>query len=269
MRIPIRDVPFSYPDVYLSVLGCESGYYAELFYVMEEINMIGIFDPLYLLMLAPMMLFSFWASWRVKSNFKKYSEVHANSRITGAQAAARILQMNGLESVRIEQSEGWLSDHYSPMERVIRLSPGVFSSTSVAAIGVAAHEAGHALQHGKGYAVMAVWQMLAKPAAIGSNFAYWIIIAGMLLNVLNLAVVGVALFALVVLFQFVTLPLEFNASSRAKRLIVETGILGRDEMHGVSRVLGAAAMTYVAAAAASLMTLLYYMIRLGLLSSRD
>ena len=227
------------------------------------------FDLTYLLMLAPVLLFSFWASWRVKSNFQKYSEVHAQSRITGAEAAARILQMNGLGDVRIEQGEGWLSDHYSPTERVIRLSPDVYSSSSVAAIGVAAHEAGHALQHGRGYAVMALWQVLAKPAAIGSNFAYWIIIAGMLLSVTGLAWVGVALFALVVLFQVVTLPLEFNASSRAKRFVVETGILGRDEMYGVSKVLGAAAMTYVAAAASSLITLLYFLIKLGVFSDRD
>jgi Zn-dependent membrane protease YugP len=226
-------------------------------------------DPLYFILIIPALLFSMWASSRVKSNFEKYSKVRSLSGVTGAEAAARILQMNGLQNVRIEQTSGWLSDHYSPIDRVIRLSPDVHNSASIAAIGVAAHEAGHALQHGKGYAVMALWQMLAKPASIGSNLSYWLIIGGMLLGTLGLAYVGIVLFAVVVLFQLVTLPLEFNASSRAKRLIVETGILGRDEAAGVSKVLGAAAMTYVAAAASSITTLLYYAIRLGLFSNRN
>ena len=228
-----------------------------------------IFDPLYIAMLAPVLLFSFWASWRVKSNFKKYSEVTSYSGITGAEAARRILSANGLGDVAIEETSGWLSDHYSPSERVLRLSPDVYGSSSVAAIGVAAHEAGHAIQHGKGYAVMSLWQMLAKPAAIGSNISYWLIIIGMAMQAFDLAVVGLVLFAVVVAFQIVTLPLEFNASSRAKRLIVETGILGREESEGVNKVLGAAAMTYVAAAASSIVTLLYFVIRLGLLSSDD
>ena len=228
-----------------------------------------IFDPLYIAMLAPVLLFSFWASWRVKSNFKKYSEVTSYSGITGAEAARRILAANGLGDVAIEETSGWLSDHYSPSERVLRLSPDVYGSSSVAAIGVAAHEAGHAIQHGKGYAVMSLWQMLAKPAAIGSNISYWLIIIGMAMQAFDLAVVGLVLFAVVVAFQIVTLPLEFNASSRAKRLIVETGILGREESEGVNKVLGAAAMTYVAAAASSIVTLLYFVIRLGLLSNDD
>lgn len=228
-----------------------------------------IFDPLYIAMLAPVLLFSFWASWRVKSNFKKYSEVRSYSGITGAEAARRILAANGLGDVAIEETSGWLSDHYSPKERVLRLSPDVYGSSSVAAIGVAAHEAGHAIQHGKGYAVMSLWQMLAKPAAIGSNVSYWLIIIGMAMQAFNLAIVGLVLFGIVVAFQIVTLPLEFNASSRAKQLIVETGILGREESVGVNKVLNAAAMTYVAAAASSIVTLLYFLIRLGLVSNDD
>jgi len=228
------------------------------------------FDPLYLLMLAPVLLFSMWASARVKSSFAKYSQVRSRSGITGAEAAARILQTNGLSDVRVERTSGWLSDHYSPKERVLRLSEAVYGSSSIAAIGVAAHEAGHALQHGKGYAIMGLWQMLTKPAAVGSNLSYWLILAGVFITSFKfLMIAGVILFAVVVLFQLVTLPLEFNASSRAKRLIVEMGILGRDEAAGVSRVLGAAAMTYVAAAASSIVTLLYYLIRFGILSSRD
>jgi Zn-dependent membrane protease YugP len=195
--------------------------------------------------------------------------VRSRSGITGAEAADRILRAYGLSDVRVEQTSGWLSDHYSPKERVLRLSSDVYGSPSVAAIGVAAHEVGHALQHGKGYAVMALWQMLVKPAAIGSNLSYFLIAGGMFLNFFDLAIVGIALFGVVVLFQIVTLPLEFNASSRAKQLIVEMGILGRDEMPGVSSVLGAAAMTYVAAAASSIATLLYYLVRFGVFSNRD
>ncbi|MDR2734959.1 MAG: zinc metallopeptidase [Spirochaetota bacterium] len=231
--------------------------------------MIG-FDPLYLIMLAPVLLFSLWASARVKSSFTKYSQVRSQSGITGAEAAMRILRAYDLHDVRVEQTSGWLSDHYSPAERVLRLSEAVYGSSSIAAIGVAAHEAGHALQHGKGYAVMGLWQMLAKPAAIGSNLSYWLIIAGALLTSFQfLMIVGVILFGVVVLFQIVTLPLEFNASSRAKKLIVEMGILGQQEAAGVSRVLGAAAMTYVAAAISSVTTMLYYLIRFGILGSRD
>ena len=196
------------------------------------------FDPLYLIMTAPVLLLSLWASWRVKSNFEKYSRVRSNSGITGAEAARRILQVNGLDHVRVEETQGWLSDHYSPGERVLRLSSNVYGSDSVAAIGVAAHEAGHAIQHGTGYAVMGVWQALAKPAAIGSNIGIWLIVIGMFISgaatrVSGLAIVGVILFGIAVLFQLVTLPLEFNASSRAKRLIDEYGILGRDEARGV------------------------------------
>lgn len=228
-----------------------------------------IFDPLYLLMLAPVLLFSFWASWQVKSNFQRFSKVGSYTGMTGAQAAQRILEAQGIFDVEIERTSGSLSDHYSPKERVLRLSEDVYGSHSIAAIGVAAHEAGHAIQHAKGYSVMSLWQTLAKPAAIGSNMAYWIIIAGMIMGAFNLALAGVILFGVVVLFQFVTLPLEYNASARAKRLIVEYGILDRQEAVGVSKVLNAAALTYVAAAASSLMTLLYFLIRLGLLGGDD
>lgn len=223
-----------------------------------------IFDPLYLIMIAPVLLFSFWASYKVKSSFKKYSQYASRRGLTGAETARRILDANGI-SIPVERSEGWLSDHYSPREKVLRLSPDVYNSSSIAAIGVAAHEAGHAIQHAKGYAVMGLWQMLAKPAGWGSNLSYILILIGFLLSSFNLVIVGVVLFGLVVLFQFVTLPLEFNASSRAKRLIVEYGILDRQEAAGVAKVLNAAALTYVAAAASALVTLLYWLLRLGLL----
>lgn len=230
------------------------------------------FDPLYLIMTAPVLLLSLWASWRVKSNFQKYSRVRSYSGITGAEAARRILQANGLGHIAVEETQGWLSDHYSPSERILRLSSEVYNSSSVAAIGVAAHEAGHAIQHGTGYSIMGIWQALAKPAAIGSNIGIWLIVIGMLMSgaatrINGMALAGVFLFGLAVLFQLVTLPLEFDASSRAKKLIYEYGILGREEVYGVEKVLGAAAMTYVAAALSSILTMLYFLIRLGLLSS--
>jgi len=238
---------------------------------MEEQTM---FDPLYLIMTAPVLLLSLWASWRVKSNFEKYSRVRSYSGITGAEAARRILQANGLGHVAVEETQGWLSDHYSPNERVLRLSADVYNSDSVAAIGVAAHEAGHAIQHGTRYSIMGLWQALAKPAAIGSNIGIWLIVIGMFMSgaatkINGMAIAGVILFGVAVLFQIVTLPLEFNASSRAKKLIYEYGILGREEAYGVEKVLGAAAMTYVAAALSSITTLLYFLIRMGLLSSDD
>lgn len=229
-----------------------------------------IFDPLYLIMIAPVFLFSLWASWRVKANFNEFSRYASRSGMTGADVARRILQAQGISGVPVERTEGSLTDHYSPGERVLRLSEDVYGSTSIAAIGVAAHEAGHAIQHHTGYSVMGLWQALAKPAMIGSNVAYWLILAGMFFSAMRgLALVGLILFGAVVAFQIVTLPLEFNASNRAKRLITEYGILDHAESHGVSKVLNAAAMTYIAAAASSVVTLLYYLIRLGLLGGSD
>ncbi len=228
-----------------------------------------IFDPLYLLMMAPVLLFSFWASSMVKSNFKKYSSFRSKKMVSGAQVARQILDANNLRDVPVQRVAGNLTDHYSPRERVLRLSESVHDSTSIAAIGVAAHEAGHALQHAQGYAVMGLWQTLAKPASLGSNLSYFIIMIGMFMGVMQLAVAGVILFGVVVLFQLVTLPLEFNASSRAKKLIAEYGILDPQEQRGVGKVLNAAAMTYIAAAASSIMTLLYFLIRMGLLGGGD
>lgn len=229
-----------------------------------------IFDPLYLMMIAPVFLFSLWASWRVKANFNEFSRYRSRTGMTGAEAARRILQAQGISGVPVEQTGGSLTDHYSPNERVLRLSEDVYGSSSIAAIGVAAHEAGHAIQHHSGYAVMGLWQSLAKPAMIGSNVSYWLILAGMFFSSLrSLAMVGLVLFAVVVLFQIVTLPLEFNASNRAKKLITEYGILDHVESRGVSKVLNAAAMTYIAAAASSIMTLLYFLIRMGLLGGDE
>lgn len=229
------------------------------------------FDPLYFIIVMPVFIFSLWAQFKVKSSFSKYSKIPNTSGYTGEEAARIILSQNGLDDVRIEKTSGWLSDHYSPADRVLRLSPNVYGSTSISAVGVAAHEAGHALQHAKEYSVMKIWLSLAKPAAFSSNAAIWLIFIGFILGATGLALVGFWLFFFVVVFQVITLPVEFNASTRAKDLLFKYGIVrSTRDRNGVSAVLNSAALTYVAAAAASLSQLLYYAIRLGLLGgSRD
>jgi uncharacterized protein len=209
---------------------------------------------LYIIIMLPVFIFSLWAQFKVKSSFTKYSKKFVNSGYTGAQAAELILSHNGLSDVRVERTTGWLSDHYSPNEKVLRLSNDVYNSNSISAVGVAAHEAGHAVQHSKEYSVMKLWLAFAKPAALSSN-----------------AAIGFWFFVFVVVFQIITLPVEFNASTRAKEFLYKYGVVSTEqERAGVSAVLDSAALTYVAAAAASLAQLLYFAIRLGLLGgSRD
>ncbi|HLV02945.1 MAG TPA: zinc metallopeptidase [Acidobacteriota bacterium] len=227
-----------------------------------------IFDVTYLLWIAPALLLSLWASWRVRSNFGKYSQVRSARGLTGAQAAAEILRQNGLSDVKILRAQGLLSDHYNPLNRTLNLSEGVYDSTSVAAIGIAAHEAGHALQHAEGYKPMWLRSVLVPTANIGSSLGYMVMLFGLLLAQPNLVLVGAVLFSAVLLFQVVTLPVEFNASSRAKALILDYGIISEREREGVDKVLNAAALTYVAAAVSTLLTLLYFLMRSGLLGER-
>jgi len=227
------------------------------------------FDPLYLLIMAPVFVFSLVAQWLVRSRYKRYSQVALGSGLTGAEVARQILRANGVTDVTVEETGGWLSDHYSPLDKVLRLSADVHNGRSVAAAGIAAHEAGHALQHAGGWAFLHVWQALAKPAAVASNLAFWIIFLGFMMQAMGLVQLGIVLFALLVLFQLVTLPVEFNASARAKRLLYDYHIVRGEEYQGVSAVLGAAALTYVAAAAASIAQLLYFLLRSGLLGRRD
>ncbi len=226
-------------------------------------------DPIYLVFMIPALLLSLWASWMTRSRFKKYSRVMASSRLTGAQAAQLLLDRAGITGVRIGRSSGMLSDHYNPVTRTLALSPAVYDSPSVAAIGVATHEAGHAIQHARNYAPLWLRSVLVPTANIGSGIGYFMMLAGLFLSLTNLVMIGAILFSAVLLFQIVTLPVEFNASARAKRLVVEYGIVSRHEAGGVSKVLNAAAMTYVAAAVSSLMTLLYFLLRAGLLGGRD
>ncbi len=218
-------------------------------------------DYLYLILVLPAVIFSLWASIRVNTTFKKYSKIRSMRGITGAEAARRVLDANGLQHIRIEQIPGNLTDHYDPRSDVIRLSASVYGNTSVAAIGVACHEAGHAVQHAENYVPVRIRAAIIPVTNIGSRLAIPLIILGILLNMLApeflvIAYIGVACYGLCALFQLVTLPTEFDASRRALRCIESYGILGSDEIGGARRVLTAAAMTYVAALAVSLMQLL-------------
>ena len=227
------------------------------------------FDPMYFLFIAPAFLFSLWASWRTKANFKIYSKVTVSSGMSGAEAARQILDGAGINDVEITRSRGgMLSDHYNPIKKVLALSDGVFDSRSLAAVGIAAHEAGHAIQHAQHYSPLKLRSMLVPTASIGSNIGYFVMLAGLFMSSANMVMAGAALFSTVLLFQIVTLPVEFDASNRAKALVVEQGIVGVDERRGMDKVLNAAAMTYVAAVASSIATLLYFLVRAGLLGGR-
>lgn len=220
-----------------------------------------IFDPLYLLIVAPGLLLALYATFKVKSTFNRYSQVGISSGLSGAEVAREMLRRHGIHNVGVEPHEGWLSDHYDPGSRVVRLSPDVYSGRSVSAVGVAAHECGHALQHAQGYAAMSLRQKLVLPANLGSNLSYILIIGGALLQAMNLVWLGILLFSAVVLFQLVTLPVEFNASSRARALLTSSGIVTPAEGAEVGKVLNAAALTYVAALITSILTLVYFLIR--------
>jgi hypothetical protein len=233
------------------------------------------FDPLYFLFIAPAFVFSLWASWRTKANFKTYSRVPVSSGISGAEAAARLLEGAGIRDVKIARSQGLLSDHYNPVNKTLALSDGVFDSRSLAAVGIAAHEAGHAIQHAKHYGPLKLRSLLVPTASIGSNLGYIVMMIGLFLTMSSgggagqgIVMIGALLFSAVLLFQIVTLPVEFDASNRAKALVVQQGIVGVDERRGMDKVLNAAAMTYVAAVASSLATLLYFLVRAGLLGGR-
>ena len=228
------------------------------------------FDPMYFLFIAPALLLSLWASVMTKRNFTKYSRVPASSGLTGAQAAQRLLDGAGISDVSITATRGMLTDHYNPINKSLNLSEGVYGSRSVAAIGVACHEAGHAIQHAVGYKALGIRSALVPTAKIGSTLGYFVMLFGLILASANVVIIGAVLFSAVLLFQIVTLPVEFDASNRAKALVTRYGIVTESEKQGVSKVLNAAALTYVAAAVSTLMTLLYFLMRAGLLGgSRD
>jgi len=228
-----------------------------------------IFDPLYLILVAPAMLLAAWAQWKVQSAFKKGSEMTPISGASGAEAAAAILQYAGLRGIHIEPTSGFLSDHYDPRAKVLRLSPDVYSGRSLSALGVAAHEAGHALQDAGGYPLLALRNSIVPLASVGSYLSWILLAAGMMLQSMNLVIVGIAAFSMTVLFQLVNLPVEFDASARAKTLLLKLGLVRESEAPVIRRVLSAAAMTYVAATLMSVLNLAYFVIRSGLLGGRS
>jgi Zn-dependent membrane protease YugP len=195
--------------------------------------------------------------------------MRSGRNITGAQAAAELLRSAGINDVEIVRIQGRLSDHYHPVKKQLALSPDVHDRPSVAAVGIAAHEAGHAIQHAQQYKPLWLRSVLVPTASIGSNLGYMMMLFGLMLSWAGLLYLGMILFSAVLLFQIVTLPVEFNASSRAKVLLVNRGIITEREQVGVDKVLNAAAMTYVAAVVSTLLTLLYFLLRAGLLGGRD
>jgi Zn-dependent membrane protease YugP len=225
-------------------------------------------DPVYFLFLAPGILLAMWAQWRVHRAYAEASRIPARSGYTGAQAADALLRSAGVEGVAIEPVQGFLSDHYSPTEKVLRLSPEVYAGRSLAALGIAAHESGHALQDASRYPLLVVRNLLVPAASIGSSMAWIVIFAGFLLHLAGLVYLGIAAFSLVVIFQLINLPVEFDASRRARIVLLDGGLITPDEDVEVGRVLNAAAMTYVAATLTSVLTLLYFLFRAGLLGGR-
>lgn len=227
-----------------------------------------ILDPLFLAFAIPGMILAGIATMLTKSTFNKYSKMMASSGMTGAQAARQMLDSQGLRDVNIERVQGFLSDHYDPRHRVLRLSPPVHDAHSLSAIGVACHEAGHAMQHKQNYAPLQLRSALVPAASLGSNLAYIVFFVGLMLQTQAgggvgglLVNAGILLFSAAVLFSVVTLPVEWDASARAKKQMVAVGIVSHAEQEHAGRVLNAAFLTYLAAAVSSILTLLYFIIR--------
>lgn len=212
------------------------------------------------ILLIPAILFSLYAQGKISGTFQRYSKVPNRKGYTASDVARRILDSKGLNNVRIERVRGSLTDHYDPRKQVLRLSDTVHSSTSIAAIGVAAHEAGHAVQHSAGYVPLFIRNTIAPVASFGSNMSWILIMAGLLLRWFELIQIGIVFFTVVVLFQLVTLPVEFNASKRAIAMLTDSGLIAREEIVPAKKVLSAAALTYVAAALTAVLQLLRFVL---------
>jgi len=231
-------------------------------------------DPLYWLFIGAGMLLSLWAQFRVKSAFSRYSQVASRSGLTGADVAQRILQANGINGVRIEGIRGSLTDHYDPKTRTLRLSEGVYGTRSIAAAGIAAHEVGHAIQHAQNYGPLKFRSAWVPVANLGGGLSMTVIMAALALGGAatatgqSLATAGILMFATTTMFTLVTLPVEFDASRRALATLESGGVMPNDEIAGARKVLSAAALTYVAAFVTSLLTLFYYLVRLGFVGGR-
>ena len=230
-----------------------------------------IFDIRYMIFMLPAIILMMVVQWYVNSAYSKWSKVAARSRATGAQAAQRLIERGGLYNIRIEGIAGQMTDHYDPRQKVLRLSQGVYQGQSVAALAIAAHELGHAMQDKDEYLPLRFRAALVPAVNIGSYLGWFLILIGLVLGFTELAWVGIAVFSTGALFALATLPVELNASARARKLLVETGLIqGEDEMSGVNHVLNAAAMTYVAALITAIMQLLYWItVVLGVGRRRD
>lgn len=222
------------------------------------------FDPMYLLFALPGLLFALYASFMTKTTFAKYSKITSSTGVSGAEAAERLLDDAGIHDVGIEMANGFLSDHYDPSAKMLRLSSDVYHGRSLSSIGVACHEAGHAIQHAKNYAPLGLRSAMVPLTSISSPLSYVFILIGFLFSAPNLILLGALIFSVAVLFSLVTLPVEYNASARAKKLMVSAGIVSPKEAADAGAVLNAAFMTYVAAAVSAILTLLYYLWRAGL-----
>ncbi|MFQ5653157.1 MAG: zinc metallopeptidase [Planctomycetota bacterium] len=228
------------------------------------------FDPRYFIFVGPAILLAIVAQMWVKGAMAKWSRVPIRAGLTGRQVAERVLNLGGVSGVAIQETRGWLSDHYDPRHQALRLSPQVHNSTSVAACAVAAHEAGHAIQHARRYAMLQLRSAYVPAASIGSWLSIPLIFLGFIFTMPALTTLGVIFFSAVVLFQLITLPVEFDASRRAKKVLAEGGLVAdAEEARGVSAVLTAAAMTYVAATLQAISTLLYYLYILGFFGRRS
>lgn len=221
--------------------------------------LIALIEPGYLFLILPALLLSVWSSLKIRRAYKKYSRVPLESGLTGGLAARMILDKHGLYGVSVECISGTLTDHYDPRKKVLRLSENVFSSASVAAVGVAAHEAGHAIQHAKHYIPMTIRTLIVPVTNLGSTLAFPTAMVGILLSKAELVSLGIILFSMMTLFQLITLPVEFNASHRAICVLQENGyVRNKKELRGVKKVLTAAALTYVAALLTSLLSLVRF-----------
>lgn len=221
------------------------------------------FNPLYFVFALPALLLGLFAQFRVKSAVNRYSQVATARGVSGAQVARALLDAEGLHNVQVEETQGFLSDHYDPGSKVLRLSPDIYRGRTIAAAGIAAHEMGHALQDAQHYAPLALRSAMVPAVQVGSWVGPLIFLGGMMMNFTSLAWLGLILFGATAVFALVTLPVEFDATRRAKHLLVQRGVLVGGEMDGVNAVLDAAALTYVAAAAQAVSTLLYYVFLLS------
>jgi len=226
-------------------------------------------DPMYFLFLAPGLLLSAWATWKVHHAYAQAGEFVATSGVSGADTAHEILARYGLGPIRIEVADGFLSDHYDPVHKVLRLSPDVYEGRTLAALGIAAHEAGHALQDASGYPLLKLRNGIVPLAAWGGNLSWILIFVGIALSSLNLIMAGIIAFSLTVVFQLINLPVEFDASHRAREVLRSLGLIAPQEEPIVRKVLSAAALTYVAATLTSVLTLLYYLYRAGVFGPHE